>query len=343
MHAIVCQATERSGTSSIVLIDSQDQIHCEAPIDTVPPTYQGPENVLSNIAAKIPNNDLGINIMLGSSNVAEGLGLFVSVINPSRGAIVRRGTVMAQYGVGKFSSKVQGDKTVQFVFGNMDMCVIFKGQIISLLDLLGAVEGDDFTAAIWGHRMRLGLLDPEHESVLIEPLEDGENLFVPHLEEINPFAPECLGMYANDLAFRRGISEKEYLNSLSKNILKIVWEVELNSDRTMIIPKYPLLVLARDTLFSNTVPMEMGLSYSWYYWEVEMEAKSRQEGRKRSWKNGDDDDRDEGDEADQVLSSKRSSSGRSSDKGGSKSRATRGSSRRSRPAYSESDGEWVDG
>jgi len=74
------------------------------------------------------------------------------------------------------------------------------------------------------------------------------------------------GMFANDLAYEGPTTTMEnYLkNSIEKNILHIIWRMDLKND--ILVPTWPVVVLHRDVNFRNKIPMEVGIHYSWRYW-----------------------------------------------------------------------------
>lgn len=78
--------------------------------------------------------------------------------------------------------------------------------------------------------------------------------------------PRYFGMFANDMAYE-GLDTtlESYVEaSVNRNILQIVWRLELQNN--VLTPTWPVVVLSKDVLFTNKEPMECGMHYSWRYW-----------------------------------------------------------------------------
>jgi hypothetical protein len=74
-----------------------------------------------------------------------------------------------------------------------------------------------------------------------------------------------MGIYANDLAYNPDITEKEYLKTrYTKNILQLIWRLDVKDDT--LYPTYPVVIVNQDLKFTNYLPMEVGLTYSFRYW-----------------------------------------------------------------------------
>ena len=58
-----------------------------------------------------------------------------------------------------------------------------------------------------------------------------------------------------------------------KNILSLVWRVEMDSEG-IFVPTWPVLMTTRDIVLKNLEPMEIGLQYSWKYWQAALALKT---------------------------------------------------------------------
>lgn len=77
--------------------------------------------------------------------------------------------------------------------------------------------------------------------------------------------PKSLGVYSNDLAFHPKATDESYSkDTLTKNSLSISWRMV--EEGGQLKPACPVCVLTRDLLFTNSLPIEIGNTYSWEYW-----------------------------------------------------------------------------
>jgi len=80
-----------------------------------------------------------------------------------------------------------------------------------------------------------------------------------------------VGLFANDLAYdmKEMLSQSQETyerNANTKNILELLWRLE--DKNGCIIPTWPVVMLTKDVLITNTdYPIEIGLSYSYRYWK----------------------------------------------------------------------------
>jgi hypothetical protein len=99
----------------------------------------------------------------------------------------------------------------------------------------------------------------------IAPIDDYKcRYFIP--EESDDWKLTRFGMFANDLGYDETINTiEEYTDkSIEKNMLQIVWRLELSEG--VLRPSWPVVIVAKDVRFTNKVPMEVGIHYSWRYW-----------------------------------------------------------------------------
>jgi hypothetical protein len=205
-----------------------------------------------------------------------------------------------------------GDKSIAFVFYSVYIPVIVDGQYMTLFEAIGLVAAQpqpQSTAqhtdsglqhALWGHQL---YFDEEQEGIQVVPDADANLYYQPADCDDDNKKYDALGVFANDLAYSPDINEKIYLETQDmKNILQIVWEVELvlqepmprpfissyssgqqqnakekEEDESiistpvwMLKPVKPVVVARRDVIFTNNTttsrPQEVGVSYSWLFW-----------------------------------------------------------------------------
>ena len=77
-------------------------------------------------------------------------------------------------------------------------------------------------------------------------------------------------MFANDLAYHgENTTFEQYTeNSRLLNILNIVWKMEISNDQQELVPAWPVVIVNRDIRFNNKEPMELGMHYSYRYWQA---------------------------------------------------------------------------
>lgn len=238
-------------------------------IDVILQDYKGPYSTLAPLKSFSAFNDLGLDIFVGeSTQLNGGRGLFVALKDGSSTVTLPRGTPICGYAGGSFTDQAgQGDKTVAFAFYHTTMGVIYDTKLLSLMKVINTVTDSsaDLSRVIDGHELYV-----DNENICISPLDNYPNrYFIPdEATESNAFGP---GMFANDLGYDVGITTAEAYaaNSLKKNILQIVWGLELEAG--VFKPTAPVVILSQDVKFTNTLPMEVGIQYSWRYWLATMQ------------------------------------------------------------------------
>lgn len=145
------------------------------------------------------------------------------------------------------------------------MGVIFQKQLMPLIDaILSSTSGLDVQKSkdiVYGHE-----LYTNNGAISIRQSEQFQNkYFIPH--EVEQFGAGNLGMFANDFAFDVEIDPENYASaSTQDNILQLVWRMELVDGQ--LHPTWPVVILKCDCEFRNHEPMEVGLQYSWRYWQA---------------------------------------------------------------------------
>lgn len=181
--------------------------------------------------------------------------------------------------LGKFSEDPSGDKTVAFVFIDYRIPVLLEGKIMTLMEAVGYIIDRypnicDLSTVLYGHEI---VFDREESEIYIIPDYYGENYYTPILSNLdnndnNDVSVKNYGMFANDLAYHPSCDKHSYQSNIDKNILAVVWEVEIIEDgdrsKPVITPVSPFLMLRNDVILKNKSPMEIGLAYSWRYWEA---------------------------------------------------------------------------
>jgi hypothetical protein len=71
-------------------------------------------------------------------------------------------------------------------------------------------------------------------------------------------------------------SREKYIANSNKNILSLVWRVDINTEGDF-EPTWPVLITTRDILLTNDRPMEIGLQYSWKYWAAARALRKKQD------------------------------------------------------------------
>ena len=117
--------------------------------------------------------------------------------------------------------------------------------------------------------------------ILYYTIEEEDIVISPRAEylkrEFNPIVkPNMLkgvGMFANDFAYQEILTRtiESYSQNNAQNLLMLVWRVSM--DDGSIKPMNPVLVTRRDVTFENSMPMELGLHYSWSYWSATIQRK----------------------------------------------------------------------
>ena len=229
--------------------------------------YEGPMGDFSQMEAGCVIEDLGIEVLVGNSTVPNaGRGLFIALQDGVEEVTLPRGTPICGYSKGIFSFEGEGDKTVAYAFQSLNNGVIYDKKIASIRAIIQSVSNstEDLSTVIDGH---LVYFDDEAQEMCIAPTDDYLNrYFIPF--EDQEWSPASFGTQANDLGYHKDISNfDEYIeNSVKKNILQIVWRMELIEGRFK--PSWPVVILNRDVRFTNAYPMEVGIHYSWNFWRA---------------------------------------------------------------------------
>ncbi len=250
--------------------------------------YGGLESSLDDMETGVAIEELGLLVCVGPSLVADGRGLFISILDEVEQVTLPAGTAICGYSKGAFFSTATSDKSVAFYFKSADDGVMFDGKLTSLIDTVRLVEQRllaegatntplDLTNVVQGHTLSY---DPTSTHVIVEPdLAFKERIFVPSEADDavdNPWGPGRLGMYANDIAFYEDVTEELYQsNSEELNTVQLVWRVVLSGGQ--LVPTWPVVVIKKDLLLTSREPTEVGLEYGWRYWKNTLDAQSQQQ------------------------------------------------------------------
>ena len=230
--------------------------------------FVGPTCSFENVQGGFEVSELGLTVMAAPSQVCDGLGLYIVLDEDTFEVEVPANTIISGYSQrGSFKEEaVEGnDRTVAFLFDNMKRGVIFEKKFQSLADVLESgkkhllghtVIENDVESLIVDPNLRLNYVPASTE----ELRQEDENLL---------YSPQEIGVYCNDLAFRgQGTTKENYdLANEKLNALELVWRLaEDETDETLLVPTWPVVITRKDVLFNNTEPMEIGLSYGWNYW-----------------------------------------------------------------------------
>ena len=230
------------------------------------PIYDGPKMVdFESIEAQVIVDDLNIQILVGASTVCNGRGLFIALDENVEEVTIPRGTPVCGYSKGTFISSAEGDKTVAYLFEDINVAVFFNKELIPLKKAISIVANkrDILIDAVKDHSL---YYDDELEEIIIVPnLENATNYFVPDVND--NWSLGRMGIYANDLAYEPNISEDEYNRSVKeKNLLQLVWRMDVQDD--VLIPTWPVVIVNKDIKIRCKEPMEIGVSYSFRYWKA---------------------------------------------------------------------------
>ena len=214
-------------------------------------------------------DSLGINLYVGRSSVSPqaGRGLFVQLQSHISECILNQGTILCTYPHGKFVENVTGDKTVAFYYYSTNIGVIFQDKFMRLFDAIGymAEKNDNLSNALFGHKI---YYDANENDIIIVP--DNFYHYQPYDINNNEIPKiENFGVYINDLAYTSDINENIY-NQIHpyKNCLQIVWKIEYDENTNTLIPIAPVIIMRQTMKFTNKIPLELGVSYSYKFWEV---------------------------------------------------------------------------
>ena len=248
---------------------SPNRFSMEEKIELIP--YNGPKVPMEYMEAGIYVEDICLNVMVGPSIAAEGRGLFISLGDDGKEVTLPAGQIICGYSKGSFQREADGDKTVGYSFNDVQNGVIFEKKLMPLFDAIMLAKNmtrvTSVDTIVYGHV----LSSDAAGDVRIERAPDFfESYFVPN--EVTEFLPINLGVFANDFAFSFDMTANEYTAiSSNENILQLVWRLAL-TENGMLMPTWPVVILMSDTQFTNHEPMEVGLRYSWKYWQAVLEA-----------------------------------------------------------------------
>lgn len=267
--------------------------------------YVGPTAILENMIhrSKVENVP-GLNIMIGESSLGYGLAMYLAVDEDVDACHVPKGSLICEYGAGRFVREEigEGDKTVCFFFDTADAFVFYNGMVTPLVDCILDTIGEEAISTDYLNKILAGHSLSSSKDIIKtipDPLYT-ERYYIPTETTGETIHKESLGMYANDLAYEKGTikNEADYLSASEGdeglNVLALMWKLvktevkdssknsnnfdrekgnshknklRSSSNLQTLQPEYPVLVTQRPLLFTNTIPMEVGLHYGFKYWE----------------------------------------------------------------------------
>lgn len=262
--------------------------------------YEGPIGSYDEMEAGLTIEELGLQLLVGPSVVAPGRGLFVCLADSDESGVesvtLPRGTPIVGYSKeGIFQEEPEGDKTVGFNFVDVDTGVIFDKKLRRLTEALTMVSSErpDATVFVHGHSLSY---DADKDKILISSQSDFKGRYFIPKKHDGSYSAGNLGIWVNDLAYDESIkNEQEYMEKSKKfNLFVLSWRLDLNTDSegkrgNVLMPTWPVVVLDQDVLFTNREPMEVGLSYSWRYWEYHRDLEMGG-GKKGGNEDGNEDD-----------------------------------------------------
>ena len=146
--------------------------------------YKGPVQDFTEMIAGVQNEELGLNVMVGSSTLgdgAAGLGVFVAVSEEVEQTTVKEGQPLMGYSKGTFieSAEDAGDKTVAWLFSGVNQAIFFEKELMTLKDAMGIVSNrhdlDDMTDLLLGHKL---YFDEEIEKAQSRNFQDSKELTI---------------------------------------------------------------------------------------------------------------------------------------------------------------------
>ena len=225
----------------------------------------------------------GLSCAIGPSTLGCGLGLFLVVFKPpqtkgieqSAGIHVPCGSYICGYSDGEFHTKRSCDKTVRYTFKNIMREVFFRNQTVPLKeaieygsDLHSRAPGRVLNRRMLGHKIYLDCDD--NLQVDEDPWYTLRNFSPCTSTKFDEISSSNLGCYINDFAFRKDLTfdRSTYNSHVGKNCLDLVWCLELDEERDMIVPDRPVIVTNKALVFDKiNTPMEVGIEYGWDFWE----------------------------------------------------------------------------
>jgi hypothetical protein len=248
-------------------------------------TYDGPISSLDAMVASYALPNLGLTVFVGPSKVAPtaGLGLFVAVSEDSshhekknqypHQVKLLRSTPLFGYSTGTFTDSSDGDKTVAYLISSIHAGVVYDDKVRALDDVLEQfTDKGKLTHRLEGHLL---LYDEELEDLVVIPNDEFKSrYFVPDATANPCQGVDSIGIFANDLAYDDAATQDVYNErSKDRNILSIIWRLKDSLQRDddcctrKLQPAFPVIISNKDLLFVNSQPMEIGLHYSWRFWD----------------------------------------------------------------------------
>ena len=238
--------------------------------------YLGLCTPLEDMVAGCDVENLGLQVLLGPSRVCDGLGLFVRINDETESSLQPRGTVICGYSRGTMVEEAAGPFTVAYAFLSAFNGVVFEKKVMPLFEAIGLaserVGASQLQDILEGHKIGW---NAETRDILVTPLPEYPwRYFVPDPLDASDdgaplWGPTNLGMYANDMGYSESVTEPEYEALAEKNVLRIVWRLELRDGK--LAPSWPVVITTCDVRFTNREPMEVGLKYGWWYWKCARE------------------------------------------------------------------------
>lgn len=253
-----------------VIIDDDDE---ELPF--LPP-YEGPVVSMEEMESGWSLEELGINVMVGPSASGLGRGLFLNLQSEVGETFLPQGTVLCGYSKGHFQGSAEGDKTVAYQFTDIRIPVVYDKRFMHLYEAIEEISNTttniDLSSLVAGHKITFHTLEDGNQEMRIAPdvqQNDTLHYFIPYdTTSSSNLTILNAGMMANDLAFHvnQTKNELEYDSRAEKNVLLLVWRMVFDGQRLQ--PSWPVVATNTDVLLLNEEPMEVGIHYSWRYWNA---------------------------------------------------------------------------
>jgi hypothetical protein len=244
--------------------------------------YDGPISLVDVMEAGWGLEEFGINLMVGPSVYGEGRGLFMSLEEGVEKVTLPQGSILCGYSRGSFFNVANGDKTVGYQFCDPLSWVLYEKKLMHVYDAIQQISEkvSDLNHAVAGHLVQILAENNGQSIITIQPNISDQKFkfyFVP--DDAKEITIMNAAMFANDLAYHSDITEEEYEAAAKiKNILTLVWRVEFDGCRLQ--PSWPVVVTNKDVELTNELPMEVGIEYSWRYWDAV--RKKEEEGNEAS-------------------------------------------------------------
>jgi hypothetical protein len=203
--------------------------------------------------------------------------LYIGIDEDADSITIPFGTPICGYSRGTFEEVAIGDKAVGFAIDSVYAGIMYNKKLTCLMEVISDMmdKRDEDSKVpledmVFGHKLYFKV-DAEKkfddDNIGIRPIrnENGtaNSNFIPFENEDIPITN--MGMYANDLAFDASTTADNYMQkSNESNVLQLVWRMEVLDG--VLTPTWPVVILSKDATFSNHDPMEIGLQYSWPYW-----------------------------------------------------------------------------